>query len=111
MLLGDLPNEVRGAARIRRGDDIAWERPFLSGEAHMCHSIRNLEHHHFKYELFRQPGDVHVHFFGAATLSFSDGVRARPGDVFEIEAAPFLLPLRNPLAQDAEAPPVVVRVL
>ncbi len=44
------------------------------------------------------PGDVHVHFFGTATLSFSDGFATEPGDVFEIEAAPFTLPLRNRLA-------------
>jgi hypothetical protein len=51
-----------------------------------------------------------VHFFGTATLSFSDGIKARPGDVFEIEAQPFLLPLRNPL-RTAAAPPAGVRVL
>jgi hypothetical protein len=64
----------------------------------MSHSIANLEHHHFKYELCRRPGDVHVHFFGTATLSFAAGVSAQAGDVFEISAAPFRLPLRNPLA-------------
>ena len=42
------------------------------GEQNMAHSIANLEAHHFKYALFRRPGDVHVHFFGTATLSFSD---------------------------------------
>ena len=76
-----------------------WEKPFLSGQENMSHSFANLEAHHFKYELFRQPGDVHVHFFGTATLSFSDGVTTQVGDVFEIEAAPFVLPLRNALAQ------------
>ena len=64
----------------------------------MCHTLANLEHHHFKYEFFRRPGDVHVHFFGTATLSFSDDIRTQPGDVFEIEAAPFTLPLRNTLS-------------
>lgn len=63
----------------------------------MSHTIANLEHHHFKYGLFRQPGDVHVHMFGTATLSFADGVKTEPGDVFEIEAPSFGLPLRNPL--------------
>jgi hypothetical protein len=67
----------------------------------MSHSFANLEHHHFKYPLFRRPGDVHVHFFGTATLSFADGVTTQEGDVFEIAAAPFTLPLRNPLARDA----------
>ena len=64
----------------------------------MSHSYANLEHHHFKYDVFRQPGDLHVHMFGTATLSFADGIRTRSGDVFEIEAADFGLPLTNPLA-------------
>ena len=64
----------------------------------MSHTIANLEHHHFKYQLFCQPGDVHVHMFGTATLSFAEGISPQDGDVFEIEAAPFGLPLRNPLA-------------
>jgi len=84
--------------------------PFLTGEANMSHSIDNLEAHHFKYTGFRRPGDVHVHFFGTATLSFSDNIRTEPGDVFEIDAAPFALPLRNPLMQ-AVPSPVAVRVL
>jgi hypothetical protein len=61
----------------------------------MSHSLANLEHHHFKYRQFRRPGDLHVHFFGTATLSFSDGVAPQDGDVFEIAADAFLLPLRN----------------
>jgi hypothetical protein len=97
LLLGPLPVDVRGSSRIRRGGAVLWEKLFISGEANMSHSIANLEHHHFKYPLFRRPGDVHVHFFGTATLSFSDDVRTAPGDVFEIEAAPFGLPLRNAL--------------
>ena len=76
----------------------------------MSHSIANLEAHHFKYALFRRPGDVHVHFFGTATLSFSDGIKTAQGDVFEIEAEPFGLPLRNRLAI-AKAAKVKVRAL
>jgi hypothetical protein len=91
LLVGECPADVRGMSRIRRGEAVIWEKPFLSGEANMSHSIANLEHHHFKYPLFRRPGDIHVHFFGTATLSFSEGVQTQPGDVFEIEAAPFAL--------------------
>ena len=98
LLVGELPAEISGTSRILRDGAVLWEKPFLSGEANMSHSIANLEHHHFKYRLFRRPGDIHVHFFGTATLSFSDGVQTRPGDIFEIEAPPFTLPLRNPLA-------------
>jgi hypothetical protein len=53
--------------------------------------------------LFRRPGDVHVHFFGTATLSFSDGVKTQKGDVFEIESETFGLPLRNRLATEKAA--------
>lgn len=111
LLLGELPNDVRGTARIRRGDSVLWEKPFLSGEANMSHSIANLEHHHFKNAQFRRPGSVHVHFFGTATLSFSDGVETRAGDVFEIEADAFRLPLSNPLRCEEEQGCVVVSVL
>lgn len=102
LLTGPLPADIHGTSRIRRGDAVVWEKPFLSGEANMSHSIANLEAHHFKYPLFRRPGDVHAHFFGTATLSFSDGFTARPGDVFEIAAAPFRLPLRNRLTVVAQ---------
>ena len=97
LLLGDLPADVQGASRIWRGKEIAWQKPFISGEQNMSHAIANLEAHHFKYALFRRPGDVHVHFFGTATLSFSDGFKCEKGDVFEIEAEAFGLPLRNRL--------------
>ncbi len=110
LLLGDLLQDVRGTSRIRRDGAVLWERPFLSGEANMSHSVANLEHHHFKYDLFRRPGDVHVHFFGTATLSFSEGVKTEPGDIFEIEADPFRLPVRNPIALAAPVD-VVVRTI
>ena len=97
LLVGDLPGDVRGVSRIKRGKATLWEKPFLSGEENMSHTLANLEAHHFKYALFRRPGDVHVHFFGTATLSFSDGVQTQKGDVFEIEAEPFGMALRNRL--------------
>ena len=107
LLLGDLPADVRGTSRIVRDGATVWEKPFLSGEANMSHSIANLEHHHFKYAGFRRPGDVHVHFFGTATLSFSEGFQTQPGDVFEIEAAPFTMPVRNALAVGDDSVPQV----
>jgi hypothetical protein len=77
----------------------------------MSHTIANLEHHHFKYAQFKRSGDIHVHFFGTATASFADGIETRPGDVFEIEAEPFALPLRNTLARKDDAGPIRVRAL
>ncbi|MGE6784699.1 AraD1 family protein [Ensifer adhaerens] len=105
--IGVAPEDIRGMSRILRGGKVLWEKPFLSGEANMSHSFANLEHHHFKYGLFRQPGDVHVHMFGTATLSFGDGIRTEEGDVFEIEADGFGLPLRNALAIAKDEPVVI----
>ena len=99
LLLGDLPAHVTGHARLRRGPDVIWEQDWLTGEDNMCHSIANLEHHHFKYAEFRRPGDVHVHFFGAATGSFTSNIETRPGDLFEIESPVFGKPLRNALGK------------
>jgi hypothetical protein len=110
LLIGDLPADVQGVSRIRRGKQIVFEKPFLSGEQNMAHTIANLEAHHFKYALFRRPGDLHVHFFGTATLSFSAGFKTEKGDVFEIESEPFGLPLRNRLGA-AKAPKAKMRVL
>ncbi len=107
LLAGPLPDDVRGTSRIVRDGQTVWEKPFLSGEANMSHTIANLERHHFKYDLFRRPGDVHVHFFGTATLSFSEGFQTQVGDVFEIEAAPFSYPVSNPLTQAQERPVMV----
>ncbi|WP_294931133.1 AraD1 family protein [uncultured Paracoccus sp.] len=112
MLVGDLPDHVEGASRVIRDGAVIWEKPFLSGEANMSHSLANLEHHHFKYALFRQPGDLHVHFFGTATLSFADGIGVLSGDMFEIECPAFGLPLRNRLIQQPdESIPVAVAAL
>ena len=97
---GELPRNVTGMSRILRNGKVLWEKPFLSGEDNMSHTIANLEYHHFKYDLFCQPGDVHVHMFGTATLSFADGIKTEPGDVFEIEESQFGLPLRNAVAWD-----------
>ena len=98
LLLGELPPDVRGRISVVRGGERIWQAEFISGEANMSHTLANLEHHHFKYALFRRPGDVHVHFIGAAVLSFTAGIKAEPGDAFEIDVPVFGTPLRNPLA-------------
>ena len=98
---GAPPAHMEGMSRIRRGERVLWERPFLTGENNMCHTLANLEYHHFKYDAHRRPGDVHLHFFGTATLSFADGVQAEPGDIFEVDLPDLGAPLRNPLARMA----------
>merc|ERR1712232_1329458 len=116
LLVGALPDDVQGTSRIVRAGKVVWEKPFVSGEANMSHTLENLEHHHFKYDIFCQPGDLHVHFFGTGTLSFTDDFIVEVGDIFEVEAPQvFGKALRNPLAvsqpqKQGEGPKPVVKV-
>lgn len=100
--VGELPRHLVGRSRIIRNAEVLWEREFLSGEDNMCHSLANLEYHHFKYVQFLRPGDVHVHYFGTATLSFADGVRTRPGDRFQISLEAFGAPLENTIGASVQ---------
>lgn len=112
LLTGALPADVRGTSRIERDGAVLWEKPFATGEQNMSHTIANLEYHHFKYTLFRRPGDVHVHFFGTATLSVADGIQTQDGDVFVIRAEPFRLELRNTVRIDTgRYTPAAIRML
>lgn len=112
LLLGELPQSIAGTVRVLREGKEIWADTFLTGEANMSHTLANMEHHHFKYAAFRRPGDVHGHFFGAATLSAAAGIATQPGDVFEISAPEFGRPLRNPLvASHVTQPLVTVRML
>ena len=98
LLVGELPAHVTGTSRIYDTEGrVRWEKSFVSGEQNMSHTIANLEYHHFKYGLFKRPGDVHIHFFGTATLSFADGVQVKAGEVFEVESEAFGPALRNRL--------------
>ena len=69
----------------------------------MCHSLENIEHHHFKYAAHRRPGDVHIHFFGADALSFGAGIELKDGDVAEIFFAGLGRPLRNPIRVESKS--------
>lgn len=93
--IGELPEDLQGTSRIIRDSKVIWEKPIYTGEANMVHSIANLEYHHFKYSQFHRPGDLHIHFFGTATLSFADNIKTKDGDIFEIEIPAFGRALRN----------------
>jgi hypothetical protein len=99
LFVGALPDEVKGTVRVVREGKPVWSGELLSGEENMCHSIANLEQHHFKYAGFRRPGDVHIYYYGASALSCAENFRTQPGDVFEVEAPLFGRPLRNRLVR------------
>jgi hypothetical protein len=104
--------DVPGTVRIVRNGEPIWEKQIRTGESNMCHSLANLEHHHFKFAGHRQPGTIHVHFMGADCLSFGEGKRLEAGDVTEIQFADFGRPLRNTIAKDeAVTSPQSVQVM
>ena len=88
---------VPGRVAIERAGHVIWEREIATGEREMCHSVANIEHHHFKFDAHRRPGDVHVHYYGAHSLSFADDVLLAEGDVMAIQFGGFGRALRNPL--------------
>jgi len=87
--------DVPGTVRILRNGQSIWEKQIRTGEENMCHSLINLEHHHFKFTAHREPGMVHVHFMGADCLSFGESICLQFGDMTEIQFAEFGRPLRN----------------
>jgi hypothetical protein len=88
---------VRGEVAIERAGEAIWRKAIQTGERAMCHSLANMEHHHFKFEAHRRPGDLHVHFFGADAFSFGEGIRLVAGDVMQVRWDGFGRPLRNPV--------------
>jgi hypothetical protein len=93
-------SDVPGQIQIERGSEVVWQAKIASGEKAMSHSLANLEHHHFKYEQHRRPGDIHLHFFGADHFSFRDRVRLESGDVMVVSFNGFGRALRNPIQID-----------
>ncbi|HYP08938.1 MAG TPA: AraD1 family protein [Bryobacteraceae bacterium] len=98
--------DVRGTARIERGGETIWTKELATGESHMCHSLANMEHHHFKYSAHRQAGDAHVHFFGAGAFSFGE-LALEEGDVMEVAFEGYGRPLRNTVRVQKDAPTLV----
>jgi hypothetical protein len=103
---------VPGRVAIERAGHVVWEREIATGEREMCHSVANIEHHHFKFEAHRRPGDVHVHYYGAHSLSFAHEVLLVEGDVMAIQFGEFGRALRNPVKVASRMlEPLVVRSL
>jgi hypothetical protein len=103
-LIVDAPfAEVSGSVRIERRGTTLWHKQIVSGEQNMCHSLANLEHHHFKFAGHRQPGSIHVHFYGADALSFGEDIVLTGGDITEVHFEGFGRALRNPIHEEAKS--------
>jgi hypothetical protein len=97
LAIGGAFESVPGTVSVERGGRELWSRAICSGERNMSHSLANLEHHHFKFDAHRRPGDLHIHFFGADAFSFGEGIRLQAGDIMQVHFEGYGRPLRNPL--------------
>ncbi|MDW5267671.1 MULTISPECIES: AraD1 family protein [Acidobacteriaceae] len=112
LVVGAEFGDIRGRVKIQRSGESLWQKSISTGEKNMCHSLANLEHHHFKFAGHRQPGSVHVHFFGADALSFADDIVLREGDITEVSFEGYGRPLRNSITEEVKSThPVRVRSL
>lgn len=98
LVIGADFQSVPGKVELVRSGKTLWQKEILTGEAEMCHSLANIEHHHFKFETHRRPGDVHVHYYGACALSFGEGIKLADGDVMRVSFAGLGRALENPLS-------------
>jgi hypothetical protein len=103
LIVGAEFGDVHGEVRLQRAGETLWQKSIATGEQNMCHSLANLEHHHFKFAGHRQPGSVHVHFFGADALSFAEGIVLREGDITEVSFEGYGRALRNPIKEEAKS--------
>jgi hypothetical protein len=95
----------------RNGRTIYDSGELRTGEQWMCHSLRNLEDHHFKYAQHRRPGDVHLHFFGTSRLSHSTrDWTFQAGDEIRIDAPGFSAPLVNRVVAGPSGDAVPIQV-
>ena len=95
-------DEFLGSATVTRGEEIIWQKPIKSGGTHMAHSLANLEHHHFKYEAHRIPGQVHIHFYGADSFSYGEHILLEDSDRVTISWEKLGRPLTNTITKTGE---------
>ena len=97
---------------VSRDDQQLYDSGELrTGEKNMCHSLANMEDHHFKYSQHRIPGDVHLHFFGTSRLSFGSRTwEYEPGDVIQITAPGWCEPLVNTVSAGSNVEAECIKV-
>ena len=97
LVIGGDFGAVTGEVKIERDGARIWQKAVETGEENMAHSLANLEHHHFKFDGHRLPGYLHVHFFGAHSLSFGEGLELQDGDWMQVSYEGYGRALRNPI--------------
>jgi hypothetical protein len=103
LVVGASFQAISGRISIERKGATLWEKAIETGEENMCHSLANMEHHHFKFDAHRQPGTIHIHFYGAHSLSFGDGIELAQSDWVTVSFEGLGRPLRNPIVRKSSA--------
>lgn len=106
LVLTDNFKSINGKVAIRKNGKEHWSSEIHTGEEAMAHSLANLEHHHFKYEQHRLPGQLHIHFFGASAFSFGEQIVLKNGDEMHIGFEGMGRPLINPVQIDETKPEI-----
>jgi hypothetical protein len=98
-------DDVRLSCRVlREGQEIYDSGELRTGEKNMCHSLANVEDHHFKHAAHRVPGTIHVHFLGTSKLSYPGREWCyQSGDVVVITVEGLGVPLVNPVVRLAKS--------
>lgn len=110
LVIGNDFKDIKGRVAVSRNGTEIWSKEIRTGEQNMCHSLANLEYHHFKYDQHRIPGTVHIHFYGADAFSFGEGIKLEDGDRMSIYFEGFGKPLVNPIRIKKETDsPVTVK--
>ena len=91
--------EHQGTARIERNGHEIWRKELATGVTTCVTRSRTWNTIILSISAHRQPGDTHVHFFGAGAFSFGE-VTLENGDVMEVAFDGFGRPLRNELRID-----------
>ena len=99
----DIFDDLSGRVVIYRDEKVLWEKEIKTGEAHMAHSLENLEYHHFKYSNHRVPGQVHIHYFGTGAFSYGAGIKLKQGDQMFIDWPKMGKGLLNGVKEDEQA--------
>jgi len=110
LVIGGDFSAVKGAVSLERDGQQLWRKDIETGEENMSHSLANLEHHHFKFAGHRRPGHVHVHFFGAHSLSFGEGIKLNSGDWMQVHFEGYGRALRNRIQIEAKERDRLMRV-
>ncbi len=90
-------DSIAGKVNILRQGKSFWSKDLLTGESAMAHSLANLEYHHFKYQQHRIPGQLHIHFFGASSFSFGEGISLENDDEMSVSFENMGRSLVNPV--------------